>query len=91
MFRQVGVYTGNILKGASLRSARHMAAERHRAAALDRTHHSWSRLTRPALARRHGAPWSRKILARRSNDEVGQNSMIGALIAGAAGRAPPLV
>ena len=42
-----------------------MAAKRRRAAALDRADitFNWSRLTWPALARRHAAPWSRKISA----------------------------
>ena len=45
-------------------AARHMAAERRRAAALDRLMtFNWPRLTWPALARRHAAPWSRKISA----------------------------
>ena len=41
-----------------------MAAERRRAAALDRRHHlQLARLTWPALARRHAGPWSRKMSA----------------------------
>ena len=45
-------------------AARDMAAERCRAAALDADiTFNWSRLTWPALARRHAGPWSRKISA----------------------------
>ena len=58
-----GRIVGDPLMSAVL-AALDVSAERGRAAGLDRRHDlNWARLTCPALAFRHAAPWARKTSA----------------------------